>query len=264
MENSSPDDRDARPTLLGATDLPPVQIINPQGPSSFLLVGDHAGAAIPAALGTLGLSPDDLRRHIALDIGIQALGEALSGQLDAMFISQRYSRLVVDCNRATLSHDAMPTVSDGTAIAGNSALTAADRLSRIGEIHAPYQAAIARALAQRDEAGIASILISLHSFTPVMSGVDRPWEIGVLYDAGNTRFAVDVLDALRRESDLVVGDNEPYCMDSTDHTVPFHAFSMNRPYVELEIRQDLIASDGGVARWSERLARVFNAALGAY
>jgi predicted N-formylglutamate amidohydrolase len=174
MENSSWDDRDARAPLLGDTDLPPVQIINPQGRSSFLLVGDHAGTAIPAALGTLGLSSDELGRHIAVDIGIQALGEALAAALDATFICQHYSRLVIDCNRDPETQDAMPDVSDGTIISGNAALSAYDRERRIAEIHTPYQAEIARCLAQADADGRRIILVSLHSFAPTLGGIERP------------------------------------------------------------------------------------------
>lgn len=258
METPSPDDRDAEAPLLSETDLPPARIINQHGLSSFLLLGDHAGALIPSALGTLGLSSEDLRRHIALDIGIQGLGETLSARLAATFICQRYSRLVVDCNRAPLSPEAMPMISDGTAVPGNAALTATERARRISEIHTPYQDAIAHHLGERDKRGIETILVSLHSFTPVMDGVERPWHIGVLHDAGNTGFATVMIERLRRDGDLIVGDNEPYRMDSTDYTVPFHAFAQGRPYVELEIRQDLIACESGVAFWSERIARLLN------
>ncbi len=262
MEQTLLDDRGARPSLLGDTDLPPVQIINPQGRSSFLLLGDHAGTAIPAALGTLGLSSEDLTRHIAVDVGVRKLGEALAVNLDAPFICQHYSRLVVDCNRHPGSPEAVPEVSDGTIVAGNQALSAADRAARIIEIHAPYQAVIAERLRERDAAGLETILVSLHSFTPVMDDVARPWDVGVLYASSNNGFAISLLRVLLGEEALVVGDNEPYRMDSTDHTIPLHAFAAGRPYVELEVRQDHLLREGGISVWSKRLALALASARG--
>ncbi len=262
MEQTLLDDRGARPSLLGDTDLPPVQIINPQGRSSFLLLGDHAGTVIPAALGTLGISSEDLKRHIAVDIGVQQLGEALAAELDAPFICQRYSRLVVDCNRDPASSQAVPEVSDGTIVTGNRDLSATERAARIAGIHAPYQATIARQLRARDAAGLETILVSLHSFTPVMSGIARPWDVGVLHAAGNDRLARSLLRILLQKKSLIVGDNEPYGMDATDHTVPIHAFPAGRPYVELEIRQDHLLRKGDVSAWSTRLALALASARG--
>jgi len=96
-------------------------------------------------------------------------------------------------------------------------------------------------------------LIALHSFTPVMGGARRPWHVGVLHSDGNTGFAQALLRVLRRQADLEVGDNEPYRMDSTDYTVPHHAFPAGLPYVELEVRQDLIADTESQRLWAERL-----------
>lgn len=246
--------------LIGPDDPPPVRITNPAGRSSFLLTGDHAGKAIPAALGTLGLGQGDLARHIACDIGVSGLGRSLAERLDACFIEQSYSRLVVDCNRAAGHADAFARISDGIPVPGNAALDATGEAERFCAIHAPYQAAIARALAERDAAGRRTILIALHSFTPVMGGKARPWDIGVLHDGGDPAFALALLDRLGRIEELVVGDNEPYRMDDTDHTVPLHAYAARRPYAELEIRQDHIAHAGGQALWAARLADVLRRA----
>lgn len=237
-------------------------IINPGGRSSFLFVGDHAGNAIPAGLGSLGLGAGDLNRHIALDIGISGLGALLADVLDASFIEQRYSRLVVDCNRAKTAADAIAAVSDGTRIPGNENVTENDRAHRFEEIYNPYHDAIAQALLDRDVAGMSTVLVSLHSFTPSMNGIERPWEVGVLYDGGDTRFAIAMLDSLRAGGRAVVGDNQPYRMDGTDYTVPLHSYPLARPYVELEVRQDLLSTAASRARSSKRLTAALLAALG--
>ncbi|CAN5382701.1 N-formylglutamate amidohydrolase [soil metagenome] len=244
-------------TLLTADDPPPVSITNPGGRSSFLLLGDHAGRTVPARLGTLGLGDADLARHIAWDIGVAGIGRLLSERLDACFIEQRYSRLVIDCNRAPEHADAIPVESDGTVVPGNAGLSGEERAARIAEIHAPYQAAIAEALAERDAA---TIVVALHSFTPVMRAEARPWDIGVLHDDGDTGFALRLLDRLRAMGGMVVGDNAPYRMDDTDHTVPRHAYAMRRPYAEIEMRQDHLADAAGQLAWAERLALALEAA----
>jgi predicted N-formylglutamate amidohydrolase len=241
--------------VLAAGDPPPVTLQNLAGTSPFLLLGDHAGCAIPTKLGDLGLSESERRRHIGWDIGVAGLGRALSARLDAASVSQHFSRLVIDCNRDPATSGAMPEVSDGTTIPGNIALSDADRAARIAEIHAPYHHAIAEVLDAR--ATRPTIVIALHSFTPVFGGVVRPWHAGVLHGGGDTRFSLAVLAQLAAEPDLLVGDNEPYRMDETDHTVPRHCFPRGLPYLELEVRQDLIATPTGEEAWAERLARVF-------
>lgn len=245
--------------LLGAADLDPVHVVNEQGVSPFLFLGDHAGRAIPAALGDLGLAPGDIDRHIAWDIGIAGLGERLSARLDAPFLSQRYSRLVIDCNRRPDASDAMPPVSDGAPVPANTGLTDAARAARVEAIHAPYQDAIAATLARR--AGRETILIALHSFTPALcGGPARPWQVGVLHHGGDPRFALALLDALKVDAALTVGDNEPYRMDLIDHTIPRHAYPTRLPYAEIEVRQDLLADAVGEAEWAARLANALAAA----
>lgn len=250
----------SRQTLLAANDPPPVETINPRGASPFLLIGDHAGRAVPASLGSLGLGEDEMTRHIAWDIGIAGLGEHLSAALDAVFIRQAYSRLVIDCNRDPHAPDAIPAISDGTPVPANQRLTPPDRAARTDAIHAPYQAAIAAELARRDAAGRGAVLVSLHSFTPMMQGTARPWQIGVLHAGGDARFALATLRLLATRGDLTVGDNQPYAMDGIDHTVPRHAFAARRRYVEIEIRQDLLATPEQQAGWSDLLAALLQTA----
>jgi predicted N-formylglutamate amidohydrolase len=246
--------------LLSADDPPPVGIINPRGASPFLLIGDHAGNAVPSALGSLGLTGEEMTRHIAWDIGIAGLGERLSALLDATFVHQIYSRLVIDCNRDPLASDAIPALSDETPVPANIDLTPAGRDARVRAIHAPYQAAIAAELARREAAGRDAILVSLHSFTPVMRGVARPWQVGVLYSGGDTSFALSTLRLLEARGDLTVGDNQPYAMDGIDYTVPRHSFEACRRYVEIEIRQDLLTASDEQERWAAMLAPLFKIA----
>lgn len=239
----------------------PAEVVNRSGASPFLLIGDHAGNAIPRALGDLGVGLADRRRHIAWDIGTQALGMELAARLDATFVWQVYSRLVIDCNRDPARADAMPEESDGSAVPGNRALGAEARAARIAAIHAPYQQAIAVEIARRRAAGQPTALVSLHSFTPRLAGgPDRPWTTGILHDGHADAFARALLAALGREPGEVVGDNEPYRMDGTDHTVPRHAFRSGLSYAEIEVRQDRIGDAAGVARAAALLARGLHAA----
>lgn len=245
--------------LLGPGDPPPFTVHNPHGGSPFLLLADHAGQRVPAALGGLGLAQAELDRHIGWDIGIAGTTRALSARLDAWAIEQTYSRLVIDCNRPLASPTLMPETSDGTAIPGNAGLDATRRRQRIDAIHAPYHARIATELDRRRDAGTPTLLVMMHSFTPAMNGTQRPWHAGVLYHR-DTRFAHALLQALRDEGDLVVGDNQPYSVSSTsDYAVPVHGEGRGLVHVELEIRQDLIADATGQQAWAERLARIFTA-----
>ena len=233
-------------------------MVNPDGASPFVLIGDHAGNVIPSRLGSLGLSPAELARHIGWDIGVGGLGALLATALDAPFIRQTYSRLVIDCNRREGAQDSIAPVSDSTVVPGNADLSPADRAARLAELHAPYQHAIADALARRTD----MVLIALHSFTPCLTnGSPRPWHVGVLHERGDTRYAVKLLDVLGRDAALVVGDNEPYRMDLIDYTIPRHAYPARLPYAELEIRQDLIADEAGQRRWAGILADALTAAL---
>ena len=250
-----------RAGLLGPEDPPPVMRSNVSGAAPVLVTGDHAGSEIPRKLGTLGLDTSDLARHIACDAGVKGLGEALAARLDAPFIHQAYSRLVIDCNRDPMSEEAIPLMSDGTTIAGNAKLTPAARRSRIVEIHEPYHSAIGVMLANWKVLGQAPILVALHSFTPVMAGVERPWDVGVLHDGANELFARRVLRALRSEARLNVGDNQPYRMDATDYTVPRHAFRSGLAYVEIEVRQDRIADTAGQQHWAELIAAALTTAV---
>jgi predicted N-formylglutamate amidohydrolase len=246
--------------LLDPDEPAPVTFDNAAGQSVFFLTCDHAGRAIPRSLDRLGLSEDETRRHIAWDIGIGAVGRQLSRLLDAAVVLQTYSRLVIDCNRDPKVASSIPEISETTEIPGNLGLTEAARTARINAIFRPYHNTIATALDRRAAAGRASVLVALHSFTPVFRGVARPWHAAVLYNR-DARLARPLFKLLRAEEGLVVGDNEPYRVtDLTDYTVPVHGERGGLPHVEIEIRQDQIDDPVGQAAWAERLARLLPAA----
>jgi predicted N-formylglutamate amidohydrolase len=261
LQNSSVDSEARSTRLLDGSEGEAAVVTNSGAASPFLLLGDHAGRDIPAQLGDLGLAEPDLRRHIAWDIGVDGLGRELSARLDAAFIAQRYSRLVIDCNRDPARADSIPAESDATAIPGNRDLDPADRAARIDKVFAPYHARIAEELDTRAARGLPTVVVALHSFTPVMQALARPWRFGVLH-LGESAFSQAMLAALRAEPDApAVGDNEPYRMDEVDFTIPHHAIGRGLDYVELEVRQDLLADVAGQQAIAERLARILPDAL---
>jgi len=244
-------DQGAASRVLSPDDPEPVIVHNSGARAPFLLVCDHAGRLIPRALAALGLDQAELDRHIAWDIGAASLALRLAGMTGAELYLQAYSRLVVDCNRSPENPGVAPEVSDGTAIPGNRALTKAALAARLDAIHTPYHAAIAAALDRRRAA--ATVLVSVHSFTPQMNGVSRPWRVGVLH-SHDSPVSDRMLELLQTESGLVIGDNEPYAMDGVDYTVPRHAKARGLDYLELEVRQDLIADADGQKRMAGLLA----------
>jgi predicted N-formylglutamate amidohydrolase len=242
--------------LLCSADVPPTFEQNAAGRSAFLFTCDHYGRLLPRKLGDLGLPENELRRHIAWDIGIAAVAEALSDHLDAQLIAQRYSRLVIDCNRPPDAANSIPRLSELTMIPGNEALSREAAETRRREIFDPYHNRIAAIIEQRSRENKPTVLVALHSFTPVYAGVARPWHIGTLYHHDSTLPPL-LLKALRAESDLVVGDNEPYAVsDETDYTIPVHGEARGLINTGIEIRQDLIGDQAGQQQGAERLARI--------
>ncbi|WP_428267156.1 N-formylglutamate amidohydrolase [Haliangium sp.] len=253
-----PNHSDSRYSLLAADEPAPVELLRAAGGSPLFFTCEHAGRALPARVGDLGLSALDLERHIAWDIGAAGVTRGLSERLDATAVLQRYSRLVVDCNRAPSAHDFIAVHSETTAIHANRDLDPAEVAARTREIFTPYHDAIRTALDARESAGQPTVLVAVHSCTPVYHGVWRPWHVGVLYDLDD-RFARIVLDLLSEHGELTVGENEPYELThERDYSVPLHGEQRGIPHVELEIRQDLIESRDGQDEWAERLAVVLS------
>ena len=251
---------EAPKTLLAADEPAPVTVTNAGGQSPFLLVADHAGNRVPRALGRLGVAETEYERHIAWDIGIAGLGRLLSDALDANLIQQNYSRLVIDCNRPPGTAESIPEVSERTAIPGNVGLSEERKAARARAIFSPYHERIDAELDRRRQAGRPAVLIALHSFTPVFKGEARPWHAALLYNR-DARFSRQLMALLTSEKGLIVGDNMPYFVsDATDYTIPVHGERRGLLHAIIEVRQDLIADEGGQREWALRLARLLPAA----
>ncbi|MEP7241903.1 MAG: N-formylglutamate amidohydrolase [Devosia sp.] len=244
---------------LGVDLVAPVRTVNAQGKSPFVLVCDHASNRIPPAYANLGLSAADRLRHVAWDPGALAVSLRLTELLDAPLLHATASRLVIDCNRHLDSPTAIAELSEITAIPGNIGISAADRAERTARYHAPFHEAIDRLLAQRQAAGRDSILVCMHSFTPVYLGVKRPWPIGILPPPGE-RFSAALFEALAGElPGMALGWNQPYAGGKgVSYTVDRHG--EGRDATMIEIRHDEILEPNGVALWADRLARCLEAA----
>lgn len=238
-----------------------VELHHLQGKAPCLILCDHAGRRIPKRFGNLGLSEQELSRHIGWDIGAADVTRHLALLLDAPAVLCHASRLLVDPNRRPGDPTSMPERSDGTFVPGNRDLDRSEVGRRLRDHFVPYHRAIARQIARlRRRIGIPAI-VSIHSFTPVMKRGWRPWEIAVLWDEDD-RMAGPVLEGLRRDASLRVGDNEPYSgRYPIGYTIPFHARRPGLPHVTFELRQDLIDTESRGRGWAERLALVLRAPL---
>jgi predicted N-formylglutamate amidohydrolase len=247
----------ALPPLLGPGDPEPVTVLNPEGRSPVLLLCDHASNAIPASLGTLGLDEIALARHIAYDIGAAEVTRMLAERFDAAAVLSGYSRLIIDLNRELGDPTSIPVISDGVVVPANRTLDPTEVAQRVDALFWPYHSAIAREIDRLRGRGQVPAIVSIHSFTPVMRGFERPWHIGVLWDR-DARLAKPVIERLRADPRLVVGDNEPYTGRGDDEsTMNRHAASAGLPHLLVEIRQDLIDTRHGAAEW----AKIFGDAL---
>ncbi len=242
--------------ILAADEPQPVTVTNAGGKSPFVIVGDHAGKYLPRRLQMLGLHEAERERHIAWDIGAGAVCCLIGDALGAVVIRQNYSRLAIDCNRPPGSETSIVELSELTPVPGNIGLDRDQIEARVREIFQPYHDTIAGELEQRRQAGRVSVLIAVHSFTPVFKGAARPWHVSVLYNR-DPRLAIILRDLMRREPGLVVGDNEPYKVtDASDYTIPIHGEQRRLPHVLIEIRQDLIANEAGRHKWAGIFARL--------
>jgi predicted N-formylglutamate amidohydrolase len=184
----------------------------------------------------------------------------LAQELEAQVFLQRYSRLVIDCNRPLDASDSIAAASGGVAIPANQRLSRTELEARVTAIFTPYHAAIRGALEQREH----YILVTVHSFTPELQGVKRSMHAGVLYER-DARLATPLLALLRQEPQLSVGDNEPYAASiETDYAIIEYGERRGVPYVELEVRQDLLTDEAGQALWASRLARLLRIASGPF
>jgi predicted N-formylglutamate amidohydrolase len=233
-----------------------VRVTNPAGSSPFVLTCDHASNFIPAEFGTLGLPAGDLARHIAWDPGALPVAQAIAETLDATLVESRISRLVIDCNRPLDASNLIAPVSETTAIPGNAGLSPAQRQARIDLAWQPFHGAIEHVVEERLAAGRETWLVSVHTFTPVYAGKERPWHVGIIHD-DDTRLAAPLISALRKLEGVCVGVNEPYSpADRVYFTLERHARSRGLPCAMIEVRNDEGADQAGQQQWAERLAGI--------
>lgn len=219
---------------------------------SLLVLCDHASNRVPAELGELGLSTADRERHIAWDSGAAGIAGALARRLDCPAFFGIWSRLVVDLNRSERAVDLIPQCSDGTLIPANQHLTQADVEARIAHYHRPYHQAIDRHLSAVEAIGVRPALISIHTFTPQLGGVQRPWHAGVLWKEPQP-WVAGMVQSLARDQH-VVDENVPYDgRTEMGYTLEHLGASSGRPHVMFEVRQDEVPSDAEQQAWADRL-----------
>jgi predicted N-formylglutamate amidohydrolase len=233
------------------SDETPVALVNGGGRSPYVLISEHASNRLPKTLGTLGLPESDLERHIAWDIGAEKVARLLSRRIDAPLVLQRYSRLAYDCNRPPDAADAIPEISETTHIPGNLNLSPDDKLMRIHEIYRPFHAAIADLLDRRAAEGTRSMVVTIHSFTPVYKGRPRAVELGILHDR-DTGLADKLITSFPTVDARL---NEPYGpKDGVLHTLNLHAAPRGLRHAMIEIRNDFLSDERGQGEWAERLS----------
>ena len=241
--------------LLDPDEPPAFAIVNARGAGSAVLVCDHASNRIPRRLTTLGVAPEQLADHIGWDPGAAEVAQRLSAELDAPLVSSGYSRLVIDCNRPLDHAASIPEQSAGIRVPGNLGLTARARAARVETLFRPYHEAIDRLLDARSDRP--SLLLSIHSFTPVLHGKQRPWPVGVSHWR-DRRFAALLSTPLARRVDGIVGDNQPYPIEeAVDYTVPVHGEGRGLHAVMIEIRNDGLRTTAQINAWAERLAAAY-------
>ena len=181
--------------------------------------------------------------------------------LNAPLVYGRVSRLVIDVNRDPADPDSIVDVGEQTPVPGNQNLSASERRQRVADVYEPFHAALDMVLRDRASRGRRSVLIGVHSFTPSLHGVSRPWHCGVLF-ADNRGVADALIGALRREDGLVVGVNEPYApSDRVYHTLSRHGDPKGLATAMIEIRNDLVIGADEQNAWARRLARALEAAI---
>ena len=225
----------------------------------LLILADHATNHVPQDYDSLGLPREAFARHIAYDIGVEPLTRRLAARLGVPAVLSRFSRLLIDPNRGEDDPTLIMRISDGAIIPGNHPLPAGERERRLERFHRPYHRAVAAMIAEvAAVSGTAPLVISLHSFTPHWKGVARPWHVSVLWDT-DARAVAPLIEALAAPGDVMVGDNEPYDGALRGDTLYRHCMVPGLAHALIEVRQDLIADEDGVAAWEARLAPVLQA-----
>lgn len=250
--------RNGRKLLIGPNDPDPVMLMNADSASPIALVCEHAGQSVPEALQGLGLSPGDIDKHVGWDIGAGQVTSLLAQRISAPAAFQKYSRLVIDCNRPPKADDSAPAISHGVVVPGNADLSAMDHWHRVSEIFVPFQCAVDRIMNSAER----KVVLSIHSFEPDLGAGLRPWDIGLLF-----RDDVSTSDHLKtaietKYPSINVGMNQPYTIDDeSDLFVPYHGEARNIRHVLIEIRNDHIRDTAGCEKWASLLFECINDVL---
>lgn len=228
-----------------------------------LILCDHASNRVPDCVngGDLGLSPSDMARHIAYDVGAAGLTRLLARDLGAGAALSNFSRLVIDPNRGPDDPTLLMKLYDGSIIPANHDADIAEIDRRRKKFYTPYHAEISVSLDQIVAAEKMPFIVSIHSFTPQLRERPlRPWHVGVLWDS-DARIAAPLISALQSEPDIMVGDNQPYSGQLRGDCMHRHGTERGFPHVLIEVRNDLIASAQGQRDWADRLGRVLSPLL---
>jgi predicted N-formylglutamate amidohydrolase len=235
----------AQQGILTEADGDCVAVERPDGKSSVMIICEHASRTLPEYFGDLGLSTEALSSHIAWDPGALAVARKMSDNLDAMLVHQRFSRLIYDCNRPPESAGAMPEISEIYTIPGNQHLQAADRQARTDALYIPFHDRIRALLKERAAREQNTVIVTVHSFTPVYNGKQRAVELGILHDE-DSWLADRMLDAAAHSPLYRTERNEPYGPeDGVTHTLKLHGLANGLHNVMIEVRNDLIGDDAG-------------------
>ena len=242
--------------LLAVSEGGPDEIVRRDGKSPILLICEHASNRIPASLRGLGLKQETLFSHAAWDPGALATSMILSDLLDATLVFQRFSRLVYDCNRPPESPTAMPERSEVHEIPGNRDLDQAAKQARVESIYLPFHRAVDTQIALRKAAGRDTVVVTMHSFTPIFHGKPRAVELGLLHDT-DSRLADRMLEVAAGVPQYRTERNEPYGpQDGVTHTLQLHGIKNGLENVMIEMRNDVISDDDGQIRMARYLAKL--------
>jgi predicted N-formylglutamate amidohydrolase len=237
----------------------PSEIVEGARERGLVLVADHARNAVPEEYGDLGLPAAEFQRHIAYDLGVAEVTRRLAALIRAPAVMASYSRLLIDPNRGEDDPTLIRQLYDGTVVPANYPIAAAERKRRLDNFYRPYHDAVGAMIASVHAAtGASPLIISVHSFTPILQGHVRPWHVGVLWDLDD-RAPRPLIDMLAEDETLVVGDNEPYDGALRGDTMYKHAIVNGFAHALIEIRQDLIADETGQEQWAGRLAPIIDA-----
>ena len=240
--------------LLTPDDPHPVEIFRVENSSPVLIVCDHAGNAVPKKLQQSMPKPEDMNRHIAIDVGARSVAQIVARALNSNLIMQRYSRLVIDMNRPLDSPELCPEVSDGTPVPFNQNLTDNQKNSRVVEIFEAYHNSIAGVIGESENPPLA--LVAIHSFTPSLRNQPpRFWHFDLISRAA-VDLAIELRDFLQsKRPEFNYGVNDIFAVsDSSDYTLRTHAENRGLLGLSIETRNDLLTSENDINHWGALLA----------